>query len=225
MAFTLSEVVPWGRSYNEYMSMFNLSEDDLSLRILGCGDGPASFNAVMYRNGKTVISVDPIYELSSGQIRERIDATYPTMMEQLQANQADFVWHTIPSVSELGNIRMTAMNEFLLDFEPGKAQGRYRALSLPSLPFGDAEFDLALCSHFLFLYTEQLSEEFHLEAILEMRRVAKEVRIFPLLDLGANPSPYVDRVCEQIQALGYYYETQPVPYEFQRGGNTMLLLR
>lgn len=39
MAFTLDKVVPWGRSYDEYVAMFALSSDDLRRRILGCGDG------------------------------------------------------------------------------------------------------------------------------------------------------------------------------------------
>ncbi len=43
----LNEVVPWGRSLLEYKLMFNLSEVDLNSKILGCGDGPASFNAEM----------------------------------------------------------------------------------------------------------------------------------------------------------------------------------
>jgi hypothetical protein len=41
----LTEIVPWGRSFDEYRAMFALSEGDLGGRILGCGDGPASFNA------------------------------------------------------------------------------------------------------------------------------------------------------------------------------------
>src|SRR5260370_30292561 len=41
----LHEVVPWGRSLDEYRAMFALSEGDLQGRLLGCGDGPASFNA------------------------------------------------------------------------------------------------------------------------------------------------------------------------------------
>lgn len=44
MSFTLSEVVPWGRSYDEYLAMFSLSPEDLWQKILGCGDGPAGFN-------------------------------------------------------------------------------------------------------------------------------------------------------------------------------------
>ena len=36
MAFTLSDVVPWGRSYDEYLRMFGLGGRELRLRILGC---------------------------------------------------------------------------------------------------------------------------------------------------------------------------------------------
>ena len=35
--FTLDQVVPWGRSFDEYRRMFALSDDELRLRILGCG--------------------------------------------------------------------------------------------------------------------------------------------------------------------------------------------
>ena len=43
--FTLDSVVPWGRSFDEYCAMFDLSDRDLDLKILDCGGGPASFNA------------------------------------------------------------------------------------------------------------------------------------------------------------------------------------
>ena len=42
--FTLDQVVPWGRSFDEYRAMFAMTDMDLTGRILGCGDGPASFN-------------------------------------------------------------------------------------------------------------------------------------------------------------------------------------
>ena len=78
------------------------------------------------------------------------------------------------------------MRAFLDDYVRGRTQGRYLAASLPDLPFGGGQFDLALCSHFLFLYTDQLSCAFHRQAVRELCRVAREVRIFPLLDLGRN---------------------------------------
>jgi len=79
---------------------------------------------------------------------------------------------------------MAAMQAFLDDYELGKRQGRYVNAELPTLPFENGTFHLALCSHFLFLYSTQLGEAFHRAAIHEMCRVAVEVRIFPLLALG-----------------------------------------
>ena len=66
MAFRYENVVPWGRSYEEYLRMFDLRPDDLKGRILGCADGPASFNSELTRRGGRVISADPLYELSAG---------------------------------------------------------------------------------------------------------------------------------------------------------------
>jgi hypothetical protein len=70
---------------------------------------------------------------------------------------------------------MSAMAKFLDDFLKGKMQKRYLAGELPSLPSGDGEFDLTLCSHLLFLYTDNLSLEFHLRSLAELCRVSKEV--------------------------------------------------
>jgi ubiquinone/menaquinone biosynthesis C-methylase UbiE len=117
---------------------------------------------------------------------------------------------------------MSAMEIFLEDYDRGKAQQRYRSAELPSLPFEKDEFDLALCSHFLFLYTDNLSLKFHIDAVIEMCRVAKEVRIFPILDANANRSAYVDHVKKGFDGgIGKIMEER-VPYEFQKGGNIML---
>ena len=91
---------------------------------------------------------------------------------------------------------------FLDDYETGRQGGRYVFSELPSLPFVDKAFDLALCSHFLFLYTDQLTEKFHVDSVMELCRVAREVRIFPLLALGSSPSRYVDSVIETVKRLG-----------------------
>ncbi len=120
---------------------------------------------------------------------------------------------------------MAAMNEFLRDYPAGLTDGRYIDAELPHLPFGNTSFDLALCSHFLFLYTAQLGEAFHWSAIREMCRVATEVRIFPLLALGAAPSPLVERMVEECGGQGFDVSIDEVPYEFQRGGNKMMRIR
>ncbi len=225
MGFTLDKVVPWGRSYDEYVSMFNLTEADLKLRILGCGDGPAAFNSALSQRGGNIVSIDPVYAFNAEQIRSRISETYQTVMTQLRNNQSDYVWDTIPSVEQLGNIRISAMEIFLADFEAGKQAGRYISGELPTLPFANQQFDIALSSHFLFLYSAHLSAEFHLQAILEMLRVSREVRIFPLLTLNGATSPYVEFIAEQLTEQGFSAEIKQVPYEFQRGGNEMLVIK
>ena len=128
-------------------------------------------------------------EYTTTHIRERIAATFDEVLDQTRGNAEEFVWGAIRSVEELGRVRTAAMRVFLDDFDTGKTEGRYVDAELPALPFAEASFDLALCSHFLFLYTTQLGEAFHREAIQDMCRVAREVRIFPLLALGGQLSP------------------------------------
>jgi hypothetical protein len=225
MGFTLEKVVPWGRSYDEYVSMFGLTEVDLGLRILGCGDGPAGFNSALTQCGGNIASVDPIYVFDAEQIRGRISETYETVMAQMRKNQGDYVWGAIPSVEQLASIRMSAMETFLADFDVGKNEGRYIPGELPSLPFESGKFDIALSSHFLFLYSAHLSTEFHLQSLQEMLRVSHEVRVFPLLALDGALSPHLDFVSEQLASQGFNLEVRRVPYEFQRDGNEMLVIK
>lgn len=222
MGLMLDQIIPWGRSFTEYVKMFALESKHLKSRILSCGDGPASFNCEMNKRGYSVISVDPIYQFNAEQIEQQINRNYNDVIEQVPNSKDDFVWDTIPSVDALGQICLAAMREFLADYEQGKKGQRYRAESLPSLSFDTGQFDLALCSHFLFLYSKQLSFEFHYISIIEMLRVANEVRIFPLLDLGGQPSPHLNSVTKQLRGAGFKVETQKVSYEFQRGGNMMM---
>ena len=225
MPFSIDRVVPWGRSLEEYRAMFSLSEDDLGRRILGCGDGPASFNAELTARGGSVVSVDPLYRFSGAAIERRVQETFPTVMAQTRANRDDFVWTHVRSLEDLGRRRMQALHGFLADYEDGRRSGRYVDAALPALPFADAAFELALSSHFLFLYSAQFDLDFHRAALREMLRVAAEVRVFPLLQLGGAPSPHVAGVREALTAAGVGVTVEPVPYEFQRGGNRMLRLR
>lgn len=223
MAFKYENIVPWGRNFDEYVRMFGLQPEDLSKRIIGCGDGPASFNAVANQMGGHVTSVDPIYVLTKAEIEKRIEATYQTVISQTEQNQEKFRWDQIRSVEELGQIRMEAMRVFLTSYDAGKARNVYIPGTLPVLPFQDDTFELALCSHFLFLYSDHLSSIFHLEAIQEMLRIAQEVRIFPLLDVNAQRSSHLDGVLAEFQDKAI--EIRKVNYEFQIGGNEVLIIK
>jgi hypothetical protein len=218
----LNEVVPWGRTLEEYKLMFNLSEADLNSKILGCGDGPASFNAEMTEKGYCTISIDPIYQFSAEQIKQRVNDTYEPVISQVKQNSARYIWKNFHDADELGQARITAMEKFLLDYKTGKDEERYLFQSLPNLEFINRQFELCLCSHLLFLYSDQLSLEFHIDSIFELLRICPEVRIFPLLKLNGEPSPYLDPVMQELSSKGFSVQIQPVAYEFQKGGNQML---
>ena len=221
----LSEIVPWGRSLDEYRAMFTLSDADLQGRVLGCGDGPASFNAEATAEGVHVVSVDPIYAYSAAEIEKRVEATFDTVVSQTRQQAHRYVWDRFADADALGQARLAAMRRFLADYEAGKQDRRYVAGSLPDLPFADAGFELALCSHLLFLYSDHLPLDAHVTALHELLRIADEVRVFPLLTLAGEPSPHLAAACEVLRSAGHVVEERKVPYEFQHGGDTMLRLR
>jgi hypothetical protein len=224
MAFQLTDVIPWGRTFDEYAAMFALDDMDRSRSILGCGDGPASFNAEALQRNIKVVSADPLYQFSVPQIRKRIADTAPTVARETKENAQNFVWTRFNSVTELVAARMTAMQVFLADFDAGLQQGRYVPAELPNLPCFDRTFDLALCSHFLFLYSEHHEAQFHIQALRELCRVAQEVRVFPLLELSGALSRHLSEVVSALEADGCNVSIEPVNYEFQKGGNQMLRL-
>jgi hypothetical protein len=221
----LETVVPWGRSLAEYQAMFGLSDQDSTRNIIGIGDGPASFNAEMTAMGRSVTSIDPIYEFTAAEIEARVRATYDTILNQVKANLDRYNWAVLGDANRLGQLRLEAMHQFLADYELGKSVGRYQAQSLPKLEFTDRQFDLCLCSHLLFLYSEQLSLEFHINSVIELLRVAPEVRIFPLLTLDCQVSPYLQPTIEHLTKIGIQAEVRSVDYEFQKGGNQQLICR
>ena len=222
MPIKYENVVPWGRSFDEYIDMFNLTDSELEGRILGCGDGPASFNYKMKLKGYKVISYDPVYQFTRVELEKRIKDTYKSVLDQTRNNLDKFIWERIKNLDHLLEIRMNAMKDFLSDYDEGKIQGRYIAGELPKLPFPDRSFDLILCAHFLLFYSENLTLDFHFRSIEEMLRVGKEIRIFPLLDLNSNLSAYYKPLTEYLDKKGIRYAEEKVNYEFQKNGNSML---
>lgn len=222
MAMKLDKVVPFGRSLDEYRRMFALTDCDLAKKILGVGDGPASFNAEMHALGRSVISIDPSYAFRAAEIERQFHAVIDDVIAQVKATPGDWVWSYHPSPEHLRENRVRVLRRFGQDYDRGRADGRYVVGELPSLAFDDDEFQLALCSHLLFLYSDHFPFEFHLASVREMLRVAMEVRVFPLLTLMMERSPYVQPLIERLCADGRAVSVEKVDYELQRGGNEML---
>lgn len=226
MAVELESIVPFGRSLAEYCWMFDLTAADLQRRILSVADGPASFNAEATARGTTVVSIDPIYQFSGPEIRQRFEAVVDDIIAQVRATPDDWVWTTYASPDALRESRCQTLETFLADYDAGRQAGRYRQGTLPELTeFADGEFDLVLCSHFLLLYAAQLDFAFHRAALQELLRVGREVRVFPLLTLAGERYPDLDNLIESFTRRDYTVEIVSVAYELQRGGNEMLVLR
>ena len=225
MAMKLDKVVPLGRTLREYRAMFSLTDADLQAKILGCADGPASFNAELTAMGGSVTSIDPIYVMQPGEIQRAFDAVVDDIFTQVQTTRDDWVWDFHGSPDGLRAERERALACFLEDFAQPGASNRYVTASLPTLPLKDNAFDFVVCSHFLFLYSELLDEQMHLQSMAEMLRVGREVRVFPLLSLDLNPSPHVNAVIAWARDNGMQAELRRVDYEVQKGADTMLVVR
>jgi hypothetical protein len=222
MAVSFDQIVPWGRSRREYELMFRLRTGDLSRGVLDCGGGPASFTAEVMASNIRAVAIDPIYAFSGSEILARFEEVVEPMISQVRATPDDWTWSHHRDPDDLCANRRAAIEKFLADYEQGLREQRYITGELPSLPFDSGSFGLAVCSHLLFLYSDLLSEDFHVRSVLELCRVADEVRIFPLLTLRREPSPHLAAVRSVLESKGLASEIVRVDYELQRGGNQML---
>lgn len=221
---TLEDLTPWGRSAAEYRIMFNLTEEEMRLRVLGCGDGPASFNAEVREIGGEPVSVDPLYRFSGEAIASRIERETPCMRAHLEEHETEYQWSLWDNPASAIKARLAAMERFLADYEAGRNEGRYLTASLPYLRFAGNSFDLALVSHLLFLDSEILSLDFHLSSLIELSRVAKEVRVYPLIETSGTVSRHLRQIVDRLQRLGYNVKEVPTEYEFQQGADRYLMV-
>ncbi len=183
MVMHLEKVVPFGRSLDEYIKMFNLTENDCHRSILSVADGPASFNAEGTKLGYSITSVDPLYIFSSQQIKKRFYDVIDDIIEQVEKTPNDWVWSYHKSPQYLRKNRERVMALFCEDYEKGQQENRYQVGQLPTLNYDNNQYELGLISHFLFLYSTHFEQEFHLNSVYEMLKICHEVRIFPLINL------------------------------------------
>ena len=225
MEFGLEDLVPWGRQLNEYTRIFQLTFEHLRRRILGCADGPSSFNAEMTRRGGSVISCDPLYAFSYAEIEARAQETNRELVEKLRRNPTGYDWNYFADWEAVSRARIEAVSMFLADFEDGKAQGRYLPAALPHLPFADGAFDLALCSFLFFLRPERHSISFHVDGLSELVRVAGEVRVSPILQVDGRLPEYAEDIYESLRAKGISVSFDSVPPTLHQGADKVLILQ
>jgi hypothetical protein len=212
------------RSYAEYMAMFGLGVDDLPGGVVDVSAGGASFVAECTERGVRALAVDPAYAKPLVELAEAVPAAVDGGHAIIAANADRFGWDFYGDLDGHRRVRERAASRFLTDI--GSRPGRYVAGALPRLPLRDRAADLVLCSHLLFTWSETLDEQWHRAALRELIRVARhQVRIFPLVTAGTGAAVvYLDALVAELDQVGVGAEFRQVPYEFQRGADTVLIL-
>jgi hypothetical protein len=209
------------RSFDEYRAMFALADHDFSGSVLDCPGGASSFTAGANQAGASAIAADPVYARPRPALAALVLAEVERGSAHTRAGADRYVWDFYGDPGGHERVRRASAEAFAGDLTAHPA--RYVTASLPHLPFPDRHFDLVLSSHFLFTYADRLDLDFHRTALLELHRVARrEVRVFPLLEQGGRPVPAL--LSGLLETLGVPHRIQRVGYEFQQGGNEMLVL-
>ena len=224
MTLELENVVITGRTFEEYSSFFDLKLEDLKgKKILDCPSGASSFVSTLKQNDIDVIGVDLLYEFDIKSIETQ---GYKTIEKIYQdSSWMDVYKMDFYKTKENHRVhRETALKTFVQNFN----STNYIFAKLPNLPFKNKEFDIALSSHLLFVYDNMLDYEFHKSSILELLRVSKEVRIFPLVDFKnsrvdeeKNFSPFLYQILDEL-SKDFKCQIVKVDFEFQPRANYCL---
>jgi SAM-dependent methyltransferase len=216
-------VLVTSRSYDEYVAMFDLSAAELAGSVLDCCAGAAGFVAAARGRGCRAVACDPAYATTREDLAASARADLETGAAIAFEHSDRFTWQWYGRPERRQELRLHALTDFLADLLAHP--DRYVAAALPQLPFVDAAFDLAVCSHLLFTWADELDRSWHLAALRELCRVGREVRVFPTVVQGrGEPVPFWTELMADLVDAGLRTQTRPVPYEFQVGADTMLVV-
>lgn len=221
----LKDFVLIGRTFEEYYKMFDLKSLSKNEKILDAASGVSSFCAEANANGYNVTAADRVYEFNPQEIEEKCAKDLEEIMKKIPAIKELYKWDFFKDIEQLKSHRERAYRGFIKDFKLHK-EDRYISSEFPSNNFKENQFDVSLISHFLFLYDEHMSYEFHKQIINEIIRITeKEIRIFPIANLKAQRSPFIEKFMKDKAFNNYEINIVKVNYEFIKGGNEMLVVK
>jgi len=194
------------RTFDEYMKMFALCEEDLiEGPILDVAAGASSFVAEASKLGMTAVAADPLYQLNPDVLSHRGLEEIEESTAKLDRLKEYFDWSYYGSIERHQANRMRSLEMFIEDYRYDSRSGRYIAAVLPELPFADNHFRYVLCSHFLFLYGDQFGADFHLLAMRELLRVCMSgghILIYPIKTLRWADYDGLPGLVEQLRLEG-----------------------
>ncbi|AGK96919.1 hypothetical protein [Clostridium pasteurianum] len=221
----LEDFVLIGRTFEEYYRMFHLESIDKNEKILDVASGVSSFCSEANAKGYNVTAADRVYRFNPEEIEEKCSKDLKETMEKLTSIKALYKWDFFKDIEQLKNHRERAYRGFIKDFKLYR-DDRYIISEFPSNNFKENQFDVSLISHFLFLYDEHMNYEFHKQIINEVIRITrKEIRIFPIANLKAQRSPFIEKFMGDKAFNNYEINIVKVNYEFIKGGNEMLVVK
>jgi len=207
----LEGVVFYGRLGQLALQMYGLDEDLKpwqGARVLDCPGGPSSLAALLGAAGVQVVACDPLYALSTAELRQR-------SLDDLQLSIAKSINSPMLrpgfDLEQVRRHHRQGLEQFLADREAHPE--RYVTASLPELPFADNSFDLVLSGHLLFSYAPLadgglmqgagLDLDWHRRSLAELCRVSRQqVRLYPAHthSLPAQPHPYAEALLAELPA-------------------------
>jgi hypothetical protein len=213
--------VLWGYHWDDYREIFDLSEASLTSRFLEYGSGVSAVNQELHQQGAWMVSCDPMFTLDCARFASQAAFIFEEAVASLRAskNEGDV---SDARLDAFIASRRQGMAHFFSDYEQGKREGRYLAVTEDTLPFLDHTFDTALSTHYLFVDAEDHEVDMHLQTIRELARVAKEVRIFPLMDRHGHASSLLGPVLLGLQQEEYGVEVREVMPHRGTKGHAML---
>lgn len=218
----MRELALWGEQVDEYQQMFGLDDADFGLRLFEYGSGATAVNAQLHARFQSMVSCDPLFSLNPVNLVQEVSRLFKEATQNIMATRSQYDFSAYGSFEALIEKRRQGVEKLLLDYPLGQVEKRYLSFEQETLPFEDFTFDIALSSYYLFSGKEIQGADFHLNSIRELARVAKEVRIFPLIDREGRPSPLLGPVLLGLQQNNYGVEIREVKYLLQLGGHAML---
>jgi len=221
----INRIVFIGRTYNEYIKMFDLSPKDLiNKNVLDCAGGACSFTAHANKLGIQSTACDIAYYHHVNDLERKGLADIEHTMKHMEEAKENYVWDYFQDIDALREERNRALKDCVDDIRTNPHH--YQAVTLPLLPFKDKQFDMSISAHLLFMYSDRLDYQFHLKSIKELIRVTKkEIRIFPLTDLYGHKYNLLSQLIKDLKEDIHLIEEVKVPYEFQKNANAMLVIK
>ena len=176
----MTDILTSGRSFDRYCELLKLTKNDLKKvkLVLDVGAGFSGFTGSLLENGKNAYAVDSGYYDLNNFIKKYFDQKISESSEKFHkkfVQDKEKYQRYLEMQKSNQEEKERKVNELLMACD--KFKSHFISASCFALPFNDKSFDLAVSIESLGNLNYFSYEEF-VYGLIEMQRVAKEVRIY-----------------------------------------------